>query len=329
MSKKNNIIVLTSGEPSGIGPDILINLIQKKWPVQLVACVDPFLLRDRAKILGLRLNLCLFNHNYKTLPEKTLMFIPVKLFAPVKIGKLNKKNSLYVINTLNRALYGCMSKEFSAIVTGPVQKSVINDAGISFIGHTEFLANKSKSDKVIMMFVKNNMRLALVTTHIPIKDVNKKITFNYLTDVIKILNNELKVKFFIKKPSIYICGLNPHAGENGYIGKEEENIIIPVINKLKSKGLDLHGPFPADSLFQRKYFGKFDVVLSMYHDQCLPVFKYINFNDSVNVTLGLPFIRTSVDHGTALDIAGTGYANPKSFISALELAINMVENIND
>lgn len=328
MSKKINTIVLTSGEPSGIGPDILVHLVQQEWPVKLVACVDPYLLKDRAKLLGLDLNLCLFDSYSKIQPKKTLMFIPIKLFSPVKIGQLNKKNSLYVINTLNRALYGCMNKEFSAMVTGPVHKSIINDSGINFVGHTEFLLKKSKVKRAVMMFVKENFRLALATTHVPIKDVCEIITFDYLIDIIKILNYELKYKFFINKPSIYICGLNPHAGEDGYIGKEEKGIIIPVINKLKSEGLNIHGPFPADSLFQKKYFCKADVILSMYHDQGLPVFKYINFNNSINVTLGLPFIRTSVDHGTALRLAGTGYANPKSFIYALELAINMVENIN-
>lgn len=329
MNEKINTIVLTSGEPAGIGPDILVYLAQKEWPVRLVACVDPLLLKDRAKILGLELNLCLFNLNSKIQPKKTLLFIPIQLVAPVEIGKLNKKNSSYVINTLNKACYLCENIGFSALVTGPVQKSIINEAGINFIGHTEFLANRSKIKNTVMMFVKNDIRLALATTHIPIKNVSKKITFNYLFDIICILNNELKLKFCIKNPSIYICGLNPHAGENGYIGSEENEIIIPVINKLKLKGLNLHGPFSADSVFQKKYFNKSDVILSMYHDQGLSVFKYLNFNNSVNVTLGLPFIRTSVDHGTALNLAGTRMVNPQSFILALELAICMLENLNE
>lgn len=320
-------IVLTAGEPSGIGPDILVQLAQKKWPVRLVACIDPDLLQERAKILGLKLNLYLFNEKDFIQPKQSLMILPVKLFDSVVCGKLNKKNSPYVIETLNQACLGCIKGDFSALVTGPIHKGIINDFGIDFIGHTEFLEFKSKAKKAVMMFVKENFRLALVTTHIPLKKVSEEITFKNLSEVILVLNSELYSKFKIKNPAIYICGLNPHAGENGYIGTEEIDTIIPVITKLKLQGMNLHGPFPADSLLQRKYFHKADVILAMYHDQALSVIKYDSFNYNVNITLGLPFIRTSVDHGTALDLAGTGKSNPKSYILALKLAIKIIKSI--
>ncbi|MFP3019161.1 MAG: 4-hydroxythreonine-4-phosphate dehydrogenase PdxA [Arsenophonus sp.] len=331
MKKSTNIIVLTPGEPAGIGPDLLIKLAQQNWPIRLVACADPDLLITRTNQLGLKLELSTYsprslNNGHVA---KSLEVLPIKLSKPVKAGELNKQNSSYVIKTLIRACDGCMNGEFSGLVTGPVHKGIINDAGISFTGHTEFFSNRTKVKKVVMMLATETLRVALATTHLSIKQVPDAITFESLQEIIYILNNELKFKFKIKKPDIYICGLNPHAGEGGYIGYEEINTIIPVIKKLTHKGLQLYGPFPADSLFQPKYLNKADVILAMYHDQGLPVLKYQGFGNAVNITLGLPFIRTSVDHGTAIELAGSGKANIRSFIIALKLAIRMIQNNNE
>ncbi|MGP1956969.1 MAG: 4-hydroxythreonine-4-phosphate dehydrogenase PdxA [Arsenophonus sp. NC-PE1-MAG3] len=329
--KKNNTIVLTAGEPSGVGPDILIQLAQQNWPVRLVVCADPDLLITRADQLGLELELTIYSSKAQNNSQdvKTLTVLPIKLSAPVKAGQLNKQNSTYVIETLNRAYNGCMIGEFSALVTGPVHKGIINDAGIPFTGHTEFFADKSKTKKVVMMLMTETLRVALATTHLPLKEVPDAITFQNLQEVIYILNHELKFKFGIKTPAIYICGLNPHAGEGGYIGYEEVDIIIPVIKKLRHEGLQLYGPFSADTLFQPKYLNKADVILTMYHDQGLPVLKYQGFGHAVNITLGLPFIRTSVDHGTAIELAGGGQADVNSFITALKLAISLIQNNNE
>ncbi|MGP1953055.1 MAG: 4-hydroxythreonine-4-phosphate dehydrogenase PdxA [Arsenophonus sp. ET-KM2-MAG3] len=331
MKKSTKTIVITPGEPAGIGPDLLIKLAQQNWPVRLVACADPDLLMTRADQLGLKLDLSIYSPKLLNNGQaaKSLTILPIKLLTPAKAGQLNKKNSIYVIETLNRACDGCMTNEFLALVTGPVHKGIINDAGISFTGHTEFFANRSKTKKVVMMLVTKTLRVALATTHLPLKKVSDAITFNSLQEVIYILNNELKYRFGIKIPAIYISGLNPHAGEGGYMGYEEINTIIPVIKKLNYEGLQLYGPFPADTLFQPKYMNKADVILTMYHDQGLPVIKYKSFSHAVNITLGLPFIRTSVDHGTAIEIAGTGKANANSFIIALKLALNMIKNNNE
>ncbi|MDR5611835.1 MAG: 4-hydroxythreonine-4-phosphate dehydrogenase PdxA [Arsenophonus sp.] len=331
MEKKTNTIVLTPGEPAGVGPDLLIQLAQQNWPVRLVACADPDLLISRADQLGLELELTIYspgtsNNNQAA---KTLTVLPIKLPAPVKAGQLNKRNSTYVIETLSRACDGCMAGEFSALVTGPVHKGIINDAGIPFTGHTEFFADISKTKKVVMMLATETLRVALATTHLPLKQVPAAITFQSLQEVIYILNEELKSKFGIKTPAIYICGLNPHAGEGGHMGHEEIDTIIPVIEKLRHEGLQLYGPFPADTLFQPKYLNQADVILTMYHDQGLPVLKYQGFGHAVNITLGLPFIRTSVDHGTAIELAGSGQADVNSFITALKLAISMIQNNNE
>lgn len=331
MKKTTNTIMLTPGEPAGIGPDLVIQVAQQNWPVRLVACVDPDLLKKRAFQLGLELELTTYSpgtqNNGQT--EKTLTVLPIKLATPSKAGQLNKQNSTYVIETLRHACDYCMTNKFSALVTGPVHKGIINDAGIPFMGHTEFFSDRSKTKKVVMMLATETLRVALATTHLPLKDVSAAITFNSLQEVISILHNDLKAKFGIKKPTIYICGLNPHAGENGYIGHEEVNTIIPVIRKLRNEGLQLYGPFPADTIFQPKYLKQADVILAMYHDQGLPVLKYQGFGHAVNITLGLPFIRTSVDHGTAVELAGSGEANTNSFITALKLAISITKKNNE
>lgn len=326
MKKKYYSVILTAGEPAGIGPDILIKLAQKKWPVKLVACADPELLKSRAKKIGMNLDLYKLSSSDYNNHKGSLFIYPVFTNEKVEIGKLNKNNSFYVINTLKKACYGCMSGKFSAMITGPVHKGIINDAGINFIGHTEFLSKESNSKTVVMMFVKNQSRVAFATTHIPLKEVHKNITFESLINIIFVLNDELKYKFRIKSPKIYVCGLNPHSGECGYIGSEENNVIIPAIKKLQECGILVYGPFAADTVFQDKYFHKSDVILSMYHDQGLPVFKYKNFNYSTNITLGLPFIRTSVDHGVCLDIAGTANSREDSYEASLKLVIKILYN---
>lgn len=234
-----------------------------------------------------------------------------------------------MVETLAKACDGAISGEFAALVTGPVQKSIINDAGIPFIGHTEFFADRSHCQRVVMMLATEELRVALATTHLPLLAVPGAITQASLHEVITILDNDLKTKFGITQPQIYVCGLNPHAGEGGHMGHEEIDTIIPALNTLRQQGINLIGPLPADTLFQPKYLQHADAVLAMYHDQGLPVLKYQGFGRAVNITLGLPFIRTSVDHGTALELAATGTADVGSFITALNLAIKMINNSNE
>lgn len=318
-------IVITPGEPAGIGPDLLIQLAQQAWPVELVACADPNLLLERAKALSLPLTLGKYEPNDipKAHTAGHLSIVSVPLNASVKAGELNVNNGNYVVETLARACDGCLTGEFSAIVTGPVHKGIINDAGVSFSGHTEFFADRSGCERVVMMLATEELRVALATTHLPLKDVSAAITQQSLHEVITILHHDLQTKFGIEKPVIYVCGLNPHAGEGGHMGTEEIDTIEPALESLRAQGIHLVGPLPADTLFQAKYLDHADAVLAMYHDQGLPVLKYQGFGRAVNITLGLPFIRTSVDHGTALELAGTGHADAGSFITALTLAIQM------
>lgn len=318
-------IVITPGEPAGIGPDLLIQLAQQAWPVELVACADPSLLLERAKILNLPLTLSEYMPSEvpKAHTASHLSIVSVPLNASVKAGELNVNNGNYVVETLARACDGCLTGEFSAIVTGPVHKGIINDAGVAFSGHTEFFADRSGCERVVMMLATEELRVALATTHLPLKDVSAAITQQSLHEVITILHHDLQTKFGIEKPVIYVCGLNPHAGEGGHMGTEEIDTIEPALVSLRAQGIHLVGPLPADTLFQAKYLDHADAVLAMYHDQGLPVLKYQGFGRAVNITLGLPFIRTSVDHGTALELAGTGHADAGSFITALTLAIQM------
>ncbi|QOI11280.1 4-hydroxythreonine-4-phosphate dehydrogenase PdxA [Blochmannia endosymbiont of Colobopsis nipponica] len=321
-------IMITSGEPAGIGLDIISIIAQKTWPVELIVCGDASLLMERS--MQLKLPIKLHTYNKKTIPSPTLSgeLTILDIKSPTKVipGILDPINSKYVIKILKRACNGCLNGEFAALVTGPVHKGVINDAGITFIGQTEFLAKYSGKKKVIMMLINNKLRIALATTHIPIFKVPKIITNKLLNEIIPILVYNLKKNFNITEPIVYVCGLNPHAGENGYIGKEEIKTIIPSLNKLRSKGFNLVGPLPADTIFQTKYLKNADAILAMYHDQGLPVIKYKNnFGRSVNITLGLPFIRTSVDHGTALELAGSGNAKADSMIAAIKLAIQIIK----
>ncbi len=325
---KHHRVVITPGEPAGIGPDLVVQLAQRSWPVELVICADASVLEARAKTLNLPLTLLPYQAENAPLPQQagTLTLLHVPLRTPVVPGQLSTENGHYVVETLARACDGCLSGEFAALITGPVHKGVINDAGVAFTGHTEFFEARSHSAKVVMMLATEELRVALATTHLPIKAVSDAITPELLREVIAILHHDLRTKFGIADPHVLVCGLNPHAGEGGHMGTEEIDTIIPVLDEMRAQGMNLSGPLPADTLFQPKYLDHADAVLAMYHDQGLPVLKYQGFGRGVNITLGLPFIRTSVDHGTALDLAGQGKADVGSFITALNLAIKMIVN---
>ncbi|MEZ3416157.1 4-hydroxythreonine-4-phosphate dehydrogenase PdxA [Pantoea dispersa] len=327
----NYRVAITPGEPAGIGPDLAVALAQRDWPVELVVCADGDVLRQRAAQLGLPLTLRDYQPGVAPQPQQagTLTLLPIATAQPVTAGELTVANGHYVLETLARACDGCLSGEFAALVTGPVHKGVINDAGIPFTGHTEFFAERAGGDRVVMMLATEALRVALATTHLPLKDVADAITRDSLHEVITILHQDLQRKFGIAQPHIFVCGLNPHAGESGHMGREEIDTIIPALDELRQQGLQLTGPLPADTLFQPKYLQHADAVLAMYHDQGLPVLKFQGFGRAVNITLGLPFIRTSVDHGTALELAGLGSAEPGSFITALNLAITMIKSSNE
>lgn len=321
-------IVVTAGEPAGIGPDLVLALSKESWAHQIVVCADKEMLRQRAELLGIDVHLQDYDSALPATPQQagTLIVDHIPLMQSTVAGELNEANGHYVLNTLERAALGCMEDEFDAIVTGPVHKGVINRAGVAFSGHTEFFAEKSNTPLVVMMLATEGLRVALVTTHIPLAYVSKAVTEERLEKIIAILQRDLVEKFAIASPKIYVCGLNPHAGEDGCLGREEIETISPTLEKLRQNdGLNLIGPLPADTIFNEKYLDEADAVLGMYHDQVLPVLKYKGFGKSVNITLGLPFIRTSVDHGTALDLAGTGNADTGSFRTALAHAIELVD----
>ena len=302
-------IAITSGEPAGIGPDICVMLAQHKINANITIIGDAEMLVARALQLNIDFDV------------KNVLHIPSA--APVTAGTLNPANSQYVINTLTCAMDGCVTGEFDAVVTAPVHKGIINEAGISFIGHTEFFAEYTQSPQVVMMLVGGGLRVALATTHVALKDIPSAITRESLEATIRILHKDLVTKFGLKSPRILVAGLNPHAGENGYLGREEIEVINPVLAKLRAEGIQLIGALPADTLFTKKYLENADCILAMYHDQGLPVLKHASFGGGVNVTLGLPIIRTSVDHGTALDLAGTGNINTGSMLAAIKLAIEL------
>ena len=320
-------LAITPGEPAGIGPDLIIQLAQLTWQAQLVVFADRHMLLARAEQLQLPLTLIDYSEdNSALLTEGQLYLVHIPVKTTVIAGKLDPDNGHYVIETLRLASQANIKGMFDAVVTGPVHKGIINQSGVSFSGHTEFFAMQSNTSDVVMLLTTSGLRVALATTHIPLAYVGKAITADRLTKVITILNRDLIHKFGIVKPRIYICGLNPHAGEDGHIGKEELLIITPTITALKAAGMDLIGPLPADTIFQPKYLADADAVLAMYHDQGLPVLKYKGFGASVNITLGLPFIRTSVDHGTALELAGTGQIERGSFKMAVEQAIALAQS---
>ena len=324
-----HLFALTPGEPAGIGPDLCLLLARQTQPHALIAIASRDLLAERAHGLSLAIRLIEVgpgNWPSAPAPAGSLYVWDTPLTAAVLPGQLNPANAGYVLETLNRAGQGCLDGHFAGMITAPVHKGVINQAGIPFSGHTEFLAELTHSEQVVMMLATHGLRVALVTTHLPLKDVAAAITAERLARVTRILDHDLRTKFGIARPRILVCGLNPHAGEGGHLGREEIEIIEPTLEQLRGEGIDLVGPLPADTLFTPKYLEHCDAVLAMYHDQGLPVLKYKGFGAAVNVTLGLPIIRTSVDHGTALDLAGSGRIDSGSLQVALETAYQMADN---
>jgi 4-hydroxythreonine-4-phosphate dehydrogenase len=320
-------LAITCGEPAGIGPDLCLQLAGHTHEPAIVVLADRQLLQERAAALGMNVQL----HDYEpclghVLPTGNLRVLHIPIVHPAQPGRLDPANSSYVLDLLRRAVTGCASGEFAGMVTAPVHKGVINDAGISFSGHTEFLAELTQTESVVMMLVGDNMRVALATTHLPLRNVPDAITPALLEKVVRIVNHGLNFRFGIKNPRILVAGLNPHAGEGGYLGREEIDIMIPVLKKLRDEGIEVSLPLPADTLFTPHHLSVCDCVLVMYHDQGLPVLKHASFGHGVNVTLGLPIIRTSVDHGTALDLAGSGRADVSSLLEAITLAWQMVIN---
>lgn len=317
------LIAITPGEPAGIGPDIVLRASQDLLAKQIQPLViaDINLLRERAKQLKIDINITPFEK--QTLPTSGLACLHVPLDTPAKAGQANPTNASYVLNCLRQAAEGCKNQTFAGMVTGPVNKAIINDSGIPFSGHTEFLAELDQNEPV-MMLASQKMRVALVTTHLPLHQVSTAITKNKLQHVIDILHHDLKTKFHIESPNILVLGLNPHAGENGHLGDEEIETIGPVLTQLRKQGISLTGPLPADTAFNPNILDKHDAVLAMYHDQGLPVLKYSGFGEAVNITLGLSFIRTSVDHGTAFELAGTGKASHSSLLAAYHAAEEMI-----
>ncbi len=317
-------LALTPGDPAGIGPDLCITLAQQPRDYPLVAVCDPGLLHSRAASLGLTLKTEIYSPG-SDIPTAAghLGVVPVTMGVPAVAGQLESNNASYVLETLQIATEGCLSGRFSALVTGPVHKGIINDAGIPFSGHTEFLAGITGGTPV-MMLACPGLRVALATTHLPLKDISAAITQASLEEVTRLLHRDLVQRFGIADPQILVCGLNPHAGEGGHLGTEEIETITPVLEKLRQEGMKLQGPLPADTLFTPRYLEHCDAVLAMYHDQGLPVLKHLGFGHAVNITLGLPIIRTSVDHGTALELAGSGKAEMGSLRVAIDVAREMV-----
>jgi 4-hydroxythreonine-4-phosphate dehydrogenase len=333
-------IAITAGEPAGIGPELVAALAATDLAADIIAIGDARLLKSAAQARGLDLDF----EDYLPSPiaqrkPGALRVLHVPLRAPAVPGKLDPRNAAYVIDTLARAADGCASGEFDALVTAPVQKSAIADAGIPFTGHTEFFAERAGRDVVMMLVAPDiggralpnphadggSLRVALATTHLPLAHVPGAITRAGLVHTLTILCDELIAKFGIAAPRIAVLGLNPHAGESGHLGREEIDVIIPAIDQVRAAGFDIAGPLPADTAFVATHRARYDAVLAMYHDQGLPVLKALGFGDSVNVTLGLPWVRTSVDHGTALDLAGTGRADASSLIAATRLAIELAQ----
>lgn len=320
-------LLLTPGEPAGIGPDLAIAVAQREWPAELVAVGDPGLLAERAELLGLPLELREIHLGEDPQPHLPgrLRVLPVALSAAAQPGRLDVRNAGYVLETLRLATRACTQRFADALVTGPVQKSIINEAGIAFSGHTEFLAALTEAPLPVMMLASGKLRVALATTHLPLKDVAAAISADGLRQLVRILHEDLRQRFGIRQPRILVCGLNPHAGESGHLGREEIEIIKPVLDEFRAEGWRLEGPLAADTLFTQRNLDGVDAVLAMYHDQGLPVLKFAGFGESVNITLGLPIIRTSVDHGTALELAGSGRADPGSLEAAIHCALELVQ----
>jgi 4-hydroxythreonine-4-phosphate dehydrogenase len=323
-SRSNSVpvIAVTSGEPAGIGPDVCLALARKRFAARIVVLGDREMLESRARQLGLRVQL---SDPGAGLTPDSIACLHIPLSHPCRAGTLDPRNASYVISLIDRAIEGCKAGEFAALTTAPVHKGVINDGGIPFVGHTEYLAERTGAAQVVMMLVGGGLRVALATTHLALKDVPRALTRETLERTVRVLHAELIRRFGISTPRILVAGLNPHGGEGGYFGREEIEVIVPVLEKLRAEDFRLTGPLPADTLFVPDRLASADCVLAMYHDQGLPVLKYASFGKGVNITLGLPMIRTSVDHGTALDLAGTGRAEPESLFAAVEAAIEMAQ----
>jgi 4-hydroxythreonine-4-phosphate dehydrogenase len=314
------LIAVTAGEPAGIGPDLCAMISGHAFPARIVVIADETLLHTRARKLGPAGTPPRFVDRY-TAPAFSVLHVPLNKQAAA--GRLDPANSRYVLRTLEIATDGCRDGLFDAMATAPVHKGIINDAGIPFTGHTEFLQERLHAPQVVMMLAGGGMRVALATTHLPLHEVAAAVTREGLERTLRVLRSDLVRRFAIPQPRIIVAGLNPHAGESGHLGREEIEVITPVLEKLRSEGYHLIGPLPADTLFQPERLKHCDCVLAMYHDQGLPVLKYASFGGGINITLGLPVIRTSVDHGTALELAGTGKAKPESLIAAIELAAEL------
>ncbi len=318
-------IVITSGEPAGIGPDACVAVAQSAWDADLVVAADSRLLAAAAGALGLPLAIEVYEPSQRASAHRagTLKVLHIPTAQPVIAGRTDARNAAYVIEMLNRACDGCLNGEFAAMVTAPVQKSTLIDAGYAFTGHTEYLAQRSRAALPVMLLLSGELRVALVTTHLALADVPRAVTRERLRATLRIVHMDLERHFNLDKPRIAVLGLNPHAGEGGHLGREEIDVIRPVIDELRAEGLNLQGPVPADTAFTPRFLRTADVIVAMYHDQGLPVIKHVGFGNAVNMTLGLPILRTSVDHGTALSLARSGKADPGSLRAALALAIEL------
>ena len=318
-------ILITSGEPAGVGPDACVSLAQRDWEADLVVAADADLLAATAESLGLPLTLERYDATQALKPHRSgviqVLHIPTR--CQVVPGHPDVRNAAYVIEMLDRACDGCTNGEFAAMVTAPVQKSTLMDAGYRFSGHTEYLAERTRAALPVMLLINDQLRVALVTTHLALSDVPRAITRERLRSTLRIVNMDLERHFSLQPPRIAVLGLNPHAGEGGHLGREELDIIEPVIAELKAEGMNLQGPIPADTAFTPRFLKTVDVILAMYHDQGLPVIKHVGFGNAVNMTLGLPILRTSVDHGTALSLARSGKADTGSLSAAVALAIDL------
>lgn len=333
MEHDRRVIAVTSGEPAGVGPELCAALAEHDCGARLVVVGDIELVRARVSLSRPALRILAYSSDPASgqaaglaAPGGSLEVVHVPLTNAAIAGRVDPLNARYVLDMLDRAIDGCVSHDFAAMVTAPVHKAVINDAGIAFSGHTEYLAGRTGTPRVVMMLVGGGMRVALATTHLPLAAVPAALTRDMLDDTLRILHRDLIRRFGLTDPTILVAGLNPHAGEGGHMGREEIDVIIPVLERLRADGMRLVGPLPADTLFVPHTLERGDAVLAMYHDQGLPVLKHASFGGGVNVTLGLPIIRTSVDHGTALDLAGTGRADPGSLIAAVDLAVAMARH---
>lgn len=325
MTVSTRALVLTPGEPTGIGPDLVVSLSRQSFDFGIVIIADPDLLQERAARLGISLNILTYDPARP--PDRHipghLIVLPAPLPAPVQTGQPDIANAARLLTALDRAVDGCLSGEFAAMVTGPLHKAVINDAGYPFSGHTEYIAERCGRMLPVMMLMNSRLKVALVTTHLALKDVPAAISGQLVEDVLLTVHRDMLTRFKIAAPRIHVCGLNPHAGERGYLGREEIDHIEPAIQRLRQRGLRISGPLPADTAFTEDSRKGADVIVSMYHDQGLPVLKALGFGETVNITLGLPLIRTSVDHGTAFELAGTGKASDGSLLEAVRCAAAM------